>query len=85
MKVAPSPSYYKIELNPENDTLQFTAGDDASVQFTPEVHNRQLRLDGDGFELSESLRQLSNNNGIVRASPIAKNYDNAGSRGRGGR
>ena len=40
VKVTPPRSYYKNEHDLENDTLQQMSGDDASVQFTPEVHNR---------------------------------------------
>jgi len=58
-----SPSYYRIELDPENDNMvQLTAGDDSSVQFTPEVHNRQLQM----------AIEDDRNKGIIRASPVVE-------------
>mmetsp|Transcript_57733 Transcript_57733/g.122492 ORF Transcript_57733/g.122492 Transcript_57733/m.122492 type:complete len:438 (-) Transcript_57733:111-1424(-) len=60
--VTPRPSYYKIELDPDNENVvQLTAGDDSSVQFTPEVHNKQIRMVTD-----ESKKP------IVRASPVVE-------------
>lgn len=75
VRVTPPPSYYKIEIDPENDEkLQLTAGDDASVQFTPELHNQRLQLANDGFDLGESLR-VRRENGIARASPVGERAD----------
>ncbi len=60
-----TPSYYRIELHPKNDgVVQLTAGDDASVQFTPETHKRQLKM-AEGTNAGNG-----NNNAIVRASPV---------------
>ena len=58
-----TPSYYRIELDPENDNMvQLTAGDDLSVQFLPKVHNQQLQM----------AIQDDHNTGITRALPVVE-------------
>ena len=42
--------------------VQLTAGNDSSVQFTPEVHNRQLQM----------AIQDDHNKGIILALPVVE-------------
>jgi hypothetical protein len=58
------PSYYKFEM--QGDLVQLSAGDDNSIQITPE-HNEQIKLTG------------SKNRNITRASPVVESAPSSSS------
>lgn len=72
-----APSYYKIELvqdhagsSPGGQQVQLTAGDDSSVQLTPN-HNRGLQLASSSVSLGDGATSTRKQR-IIRASPIVE-------------